>query len=154
MSVFSAPRYCDATENRGAYINIWSDYKLKYEQFDAVPHPDIKPMVRPTTPDASLLSRLTRTRLTPTAPSCPVCERRGRKERKYFWTRCMRLAAPPGQGRGGGGKKYLHSVNACLGVRRVGGAGRAFYIHHTHHLRNLQRILLSSSLPLWAPCET
>lgn len=44
--VFSAPRYCDSTENRGAYINIGSDYKLKYEQFDAVPHPDIKPMVR------------------------------------------------------------------------------------------------------------
>lgn len=44
--VFSAPRYCDSTENRGAYINIGPDYKLKYEQFDAVPHPDIKPMVR------------------------------------------------------------------------------------------------------------
>lgn len=43
--VFSAPRYCDSTENRGAYINIGPDYKLKYEQFDAVPHPDIKPMV-------------------------------------------------------------------------------------------------------------
>lgn len=42
--VFSAPRYCDSTENRGAYINIGPDYKLKYEQFDAVPHPDIKPM--------------------------------------------------------------------------------------------------------------
>jgi serine/threonine-protein phosphatase 5 len=44
VTVFSAPRYCDSTENRGAYINIWSDYKLNYEQFDAVPHPDIKPM--------------------------------------------------------------------------------------------------------------
>jgi hypothetical protein len=43
--VFSAPRYCDSTENRGAYINIGPDYKLQYEQFDAVPHPDIKPMV-------------------------------------------------------------------------------------------------------------
>lgn len=43
--VFSAPRYCDSTENRGAYINIGSDYKLNYQQFDAVPHPDIKPMV-------------------------------------------------------------------------------------------------------------
>lgn len=46
FAVFSAPRYCDSTENRGAYINIGPDYKLKYEQFDAVPHPDIKPMVR------------------------------------------------------------------------------------------------------------
>lgn len=44
ITVFSAPRYCDSTENRGAYINIGPDYKLKYEQFDAVPHPDIKPM--------------------------------------------------------------------------------------------------------------
>ncbi|KAI1072760.1 uncharacterized protein FIESC28_08452 [Fusarium coffeatum] len=44
ITVFSAPRYCDSTENRGAYINIGPDYKLQYEQFDAVPHPDIKPM--------------------------------------------------------------------------------------------------------------
>lgn len=43
--VFSAPRYCDSTENRGAYINIGPDYKLRYEQFDAVPHPNIRPMV-------------------------------------------------------------------------------------------------------------
>lgn len=33
------------TENRGAYINIGPDYKLKFCQFDAVPHPNIKPMV-------------------------------------------------------------------------------------------------------------
>ncbi|KAF6827444.1 serine threonine-protein phosphatase 5 [Colletotrichum plurivorum] len=44
ITVFSAPRYCDSTENRGAYINIGPDYKLQYNQFDAVPHPDIKPM--------------------------------------------------------------------------------------------------------------
>ncbi|GAO17037.1 uncharacterized protein UV8b_03147 [Ustilaginoidea virens] len=44
ITVFSAPKYCDSTENRGAYINIKSDYKLRYEQFDAVPHPNIKPM--------------------------------------------------------------------------------------------------------------
>ncbi|KEZ39636.1 hypothetical protein SAPIO_CDS9568 [Scedosporium apiospermum] len=44
ITVFSAPRYCDATENRGAYINVGPDYKLEFEQFDAVPHPDIKPM--------------------------------------------------------------------------------------------------------------
>lgn len=43
--VFSAPKYCDMTENRGAYINIGPDYKLKFSQFDAVPHPNIKPMV-------------------------------------------------------------------------------------------------------------
>lgn len=45
ITVFSAPRYCDSTENKGAYINIETDYKLQYHQFEAVPHPDIKPMV-------------------------------------------------------------------------------------------------------------
>ncbi|TLD25437.1 hypothetical protein PspLS_05760 [Pyricularia sp. CBS 133598] len=44
ITVFSAPKYCDMTENRGAYINIKSDYKLQFNQFDAVPHPDIRPM--------------------------------------------------------------------------------------------------------------
>lgn len=57
--VFSAPKYCDMTENRGAYINIGPDYKLKFCQFDAVPHPDIKPMVGLLSPHASVwLSRL------------------------------------------------------------------------------------------------
>ena len=45
ITVFSAPKYCDSTENKGAYINIGPDYKLEYHKFDAVPHPDIKPMV-------------------------------------------------------------------------------------------------------------
>ncbi|KAB5563395.1 serine/threonine-protein phosphatase 5 [Coniochaeta sp. 2T2.1] len=44
ITVFSAPKYCDMTENRGAYINIGPDYKLKFNQFDAVPHPNIRPM--------------------------------------------------------------------------------------------------------------
>jgi len=44
LLVFSAPKYCDMTENRGAYINIGSDLKLRFNQFDAVPHPDIRPM--------------------------------------------------------------------------------------------------------------
>lgn len=47
-TVFSAPNYCDSTGNKGAYINIESDYKLNFEEFDAVPHPDIKPMVGPS----------------------------------------------------------------------------------------------------------
>lgn len=42
--VFSAPKYCDSTENKGAYIDIGPDYKLKFHKFDAVPHPNIKPM--------------------------------------------------------------------------------------------------------------
>lgn len=45
ITVFSAPKYCDSTENKGAYINIESDLKLQFNKFDAVPHPDIKPMV-------------------------------------------------------------------------------------------------------------
>ncbi|KAK4580392.1 Palmitoyl-protein thioesterase 1 [Recurvomyces mirabilis] len=44
ITVFSAPKYCDSTENKGAYINIESDLKLDFHKFDAVPHPDIKPM--------------------------------------------------------------------------------------------------------------
>ena len=44
--VFSAPKYCDSTENKGAFINIGPKYKLDFVKFDAVPHPDIKPMVR------------------------------------------------------------------------------------------------------------
>ncbi|WPH04250.1 serine/threonine-protein phosphatase t [Acrodontium crateriforme] len=44
ITVFSAPKYCDSTENKGAYINIESDLKLQFHKFDAVPHPDIKPM--------------------------------------------------------------------------------------------------------------
>jgi serine/threonine-protein phosphatase 5 len=43
-AVFSAPNYCDSTANKGAFINIESDYKLQFKQFDAVPHPDIRPM--------------------------------------------------------------------------------------------------------------
>jgi serine/threonine-protein phosphatase 5 len=45
ITVFSAPKYCDSTDNKGAFINIESDYTLQYTQFDAVPHPNIKPMV-------------------------------------------------------------------------------------------------------------
>ncbi|TAQ90402.1 hypothetical protein B7494_g1263 [Chlorociboria aeruginascens] len=44
ITVFSAPRYCDSTENKGAYINIGPDYKLQFHKFDAVPHPNVKPM--------------------------------------------------------------------------------------------------------------
>ncbi|KAH7117942.1 Metallo-dependent phosphatase-like protein [Dendryphion nanum] len=44
ITVFSAPHYCDSTGNKGAFIKIGPDYKLRYTKFDAVPHPDIKPM--------------------------------------------------------------------------------------------------------------
>jgi len=44
ITVFSAPHYCDSTGNKGAFIKIGPEYKLKFTQFDAVPHPDVKPM--------------------------------------------------------------------------------------------------------------
>ncbi|KAK2765978.1 hypothetical protein FQN54_007493 [Arachnomyces sp. PD_36] len=44
ITVFSAPKYCDTTENKGAYINIGPELELQYHKFTAVPHPDIKPM--------------------------------------------------------------------------------------------------------------
>ncbi|KAI9374934.1 hypothetical protein BJX61DRAFT_532015 [Aspergillus egyptiacus] len=44
ITVFSAPKYCDTTENKGAFINIGPELKLEYQVFEAVPHPDIKPM--------------------------------------------------------------------------------------------------------------
>ena len=58
--VFSAPKYCDSTENKGAYINIGPELKLEFNKFDAVPHPDIKPMVFPfaQTSSASKLTYL------------------------------------------------------------------------------------------------
>ncbi|KAB8237636.1 protein serine/threonine phosphatase PPT1 [Aspergillus alliaceus] len=44
ITVFSAPKYCDTTENKGAFINIGPELKLDFQVFEAVPHPDIKPM--------------------------------------------------------------------------------------------------------------
>lgn len=44
ITVFSAPNYCDSTSNKGAFIKIKSDLKLNFTKFDAVPHPNIKPM--------------------------------------------------------------------------------------------------------------
>jgi serine/threonine-protein phosphatase 5 len=44
ITVFSAPHYCDSTGNKGAFIKIGPEYKLKYTQFEAVPHPNVKPM--------------------------------------------------------------------------------------------------------------
>ncbi|KAI9190062.1 Palmitoyl-protein thioesterase 1 [Blastocladiella emersonii ATCC 22665] len=44
ITVFSAPNYCDAVGNLGAYIIIKPDLELKIEQFKAVPHPNVPPM--------------------------------------------------------------------------------------------------------------
>ncbi|KAI9812223.1 MAG: hypothetical protein M1826_002932 [Phylliscum demangeonii] len=44
ITIFSAPRYCDSTENKGAYIIVKDDLSLDFKQFQAVPHPNIRPM--------------------------------------------------------------------------------------------------------------
>lgn len=44
ITVFSAPNYVDTSGNKGAYINIGPNYKLEHNVFDAVPHPNVKPM--------------------------------------------------------------------------------------------------------------
>ncbi|RIA82021.1 Metallo-dependent phosphatase-like protein [Glomus cerebriforme] len=44
ITVFSAPNYCDTIGNKGAIINITPDLKLEYKTFEAVPHPNIRPM--------------------------------------------------------------------------------------------------------------
>ncbi|ORZ33942.1 Metallo-dependent phosphatase-like protein [Catenaria anguillulae PL171] len=44
VTIFSAPNYCDAVGNLGAYIHVSPSLELKYEQFEAVPHPDVSPM--------------------------------------------------------------------------------------------------------------
>lgn len=46
VTVFSAPNYCDQMGNKGAYIRFSGANELKpeYVQFDASPHPPIRPM--------------------------------------------------------------------------------------------------------------
>jgi serine/threonine-protein phosphatase 5 len=67
ITVFSAPKYCDTTENKGAFIKIGPELKLEYQVFEAVPHPDIKPMVSPQ-PDPFPQHKLTTIRLMLKAP--------------------------------------------------------------------------------------
>ncbi|RDD38500.1 Serine/threonine-protein phosphatase 5 [Trichoplax sp. H2] len=44
ITVFSAPNYCDQMGNKGAYITLTSNLKPKYTSYEAVPHPNVKPM--------------------------------------------------------------------------------------------------------------
>ena len=44
VTVFSAPNYCDSMGNKGAVVKIDHEMNVRYEQFDAQPHPDVKPM--------------------------------------------------------------------------------------------------------------
>ncbi|KAG1716417.1 hypothetical protein ID866_769 [Astraeus odoratus] len=43
-TVFSAPNYVDQVGNKGAYIRIDACGDVKYHQFEAQPHPPLKPM--------------------------------------------------------------------------------------------------------------
>eukprot|EP00958_Prasinococcus_capsulatus_P019287 scaffold2357_cov399-Prasinococcus_capsulatus_cf.AAC.21 len=44
ITVFSAPNYCDQMGNQGAYIRFEHDMKPQFHQFEAVPHPAVRPM--------------------------------------------------------------------------------------------------------------
>jgi len=44
ITIFSAPNYCDSTDNKGAYITFNDKLQPKYTVFDAVKHPDVAPM--------------------------------------------------------------------------------------------------------------
>ena len=44
ITIFSAPNYCDSMGNKGAFIHFGRDLVPKFTQFEAVPHPDIRPM--------------------------------------------------------------------------------------------------------------
>ncbi|KAE8751127.1 hypothetical protein FOCC_FOCC002211 [Frankliniella occidentalis] len=46
ITIFSAPNYCDTMGNRGAFITLQGkDMLPKFTSYDAVPHPDVKPMM-------------------------------------------------------------------------------------------------------------
>ncbi|KAJ1506216.1 Serine/threonine-protein phosphatase 5 [Coelomomyces lativittatus] len=44
ITIFSAPNYCDAMGNKGAYINIDSNLDFTFRKFTAVSHPKVQPM--------------------------------------------------------------------------------------------------------------
>ena len=44
ITVFSAPNYCDQVGNKGAFIRFDSELKPHITSFEAVPHPNVKPM--------------------------------------------------------------------------------------------------------------
>jgi len=43
-TIFSAPNYCDQMGNKGAFIRFECDLVPHFTQFDAAPHPNVKPM--------------------------------------------------------------------------------------------------------------
>mmetsp|Transcript_37132 Transcript_37132/g.77744 ORF Transcript_37132/g.77744 Transcript_37132/m.77744 type:complete len:541 (+) Transcript_37132:129-1751(+) len=44
ITVFSAPNYCDSMGNKGAFIHFDETCEPKFTQYEAVPHPNIRPM--------------------------------------------------------------------------------------------------------------
>lgn len=44
ITVFSAPRYCDSMDNKGAVVQLNADCKPSFVVFESVPHPAIRPM--------------------------------------------------------------------------------------------------------------
>ena len=44
ITVFSAPNYCDSMGNKGAFIHFEESCEPKFTQYEAVPHPDVRPM--------------------------------------------------------------------------------------------------------------
>lgn len=44
ITVFSAPNYCDSMGNKGAFIHFDESCEPKFTQYEAVPHPNVRPM--------------------------------------------------------------------------------------------------------------
>jgi serine/threonine-protein phosphatase 5 len=44
ITVFSAPNYCDTMGNKGAFIHFDASLEPKFTQYEAVPHPEVRPM--------------------------------------------------------------------------------------------------------------
>jgi serine/threonine-protein phosphatase 5 len=44
ITVFSAPNYCDSMGNKGAFIHLDATMEPRFTKFEAVPHPNVKPM--------------------------------------------------------------------------------------------------------------
>jgi serine/threonine-protein phosphatase 5 len=44
ITVFSAPNYCDTMGNKGAFIHFDVSLEPKFTKYEAVPHPDVRPM--------------------------------------------------------------------------------------------------------------
>lgn len=48
ITVFSAPNYCDAVGNQGAFVHLARDLVPRFATFAAAPHPPIRPMAYST----------------------------------------------------------------------------------------------------------